>query len=247
MQVRSMHRVRAAIAFAYAVVPLLACGSDTSSYDESFAASDLPGSNTWSTTSLPIQGHPAMDEPGANQVETVLLVDESPAVLFKDGWASLEIEVLSSANPEADRQRNAARWVRWRARSAGGYELEMVGGWDFPGHTECKAFQPGARFNAVFARKHSATTISGAGQATSLVAQSTFVFNSDGTFVTGSFAYGTSISAAVSSAAPSKHGSYEIDGYRLVLRKADGTTEIHTLIDAYSAVVIYIDELRWER
>lgn len=161
--------------------------------------------------------------------------DVYPVVLYQDGWALLDVELLAqSLSPEASRAAKPDAWAHWREVN-GEVQIQREGKWEVLAFPSKRPPLP-ANFRLDgddFRRLSGAGTIAMGGGA-SVAAWSEYRFTPDGhVFRTGGAGGSNTdfgVSVSTSSVAPNQHGTYRIDGMVLELEWDDGTSKRHVLV-----------------
>lgn len=207
----------------------------------------------------PAQAAPRDPRPLAAGIDTVgfitqtrmgiggsLTFEPTPVVLFKSGDALTRIAALKDGDSIAAlKAAKPADWTRWR-RNGGVIELERKDGWKKLDYTKTMDALPRGLKLAGRYQRISGGGNSSFGGTSTIVSWSEVTFVKDGTFVSSGGAsasdHAGDSSTLVTGASPDQHGSYDIDGYVLTLRYADGRV-VHRLIvaDAQDLDVVWLD------
>jgi hypothetical protein len=176
----------------------------------------------------------------------MLTFNPTPVVLFKSGDALKRMEALKQGDSvDALKAASPRDWTRWR-RAGGVLELEKDGKWsklDFQKTMDAlpRGFKLDGRYQKLGGGGNAAI-----GGPQSVTTWSELVFGRDGGFASsGGASVDTRAGDTRSFAAgerPGQSGRYEIDGYVLILRHADGRVEQRLLVtDVSDLSVVWVD------
>jgi hypothetical protein len=180
-----------------------------------------------------------------------LALNPNPVVLFKNGDALYDISILKQTASEiiAHRQKKPDEWTKWR-RAGGKIQLLEKKGWDrLPFENTMSALPRGFKLAGTYRYLNSAG-MSGGAFKSSILAWDDLVFALDGSFRGGGGANTMSqmdgpdlyTSTVIPARNPASEGRYEIDGYTLTLRYANGRIERRMVVaDAKEMSAIYLD------
>lgn len=164
-------------------------------------------------------------------LETVVIdqkteADRAPIALFRDGSAcrDLEFVFVTGGDATAHRAVHPDAWTTWKLEDS---KIALQTGGALRTLTSQHRYGPlgqGAPLDGAFMR-----LADGGADDVSIAAQSELAFDQTGRFVQGDFAAAYPDLAA-SEAPPDQQGSYEIDGYRILLRYDDGGTATTTIV-----------------
>lgn len=171
----------------------------------------------------------------------------APMVLFKSGDALRDMKQLADpAGLEANKSAHASAWTKWRRNGGVLESLESNNTWKklpYPKTYDrlAKGFKLSGRYTRL-----SGTGNVAFGGGSSVTAWSELVFDRNGTFRTSGGGSASSVDASSSAFAtgtrPEEGGTYEIEGYVLTLRYADGHAVYRMITtDASDPKAIWLD------
>lgn len=171
----------------------------------------------------------------------------APMVLFKSGDALRDMKQLADpAGLEANKSAHASAWTKWRRNGGVLESLESNNTWKklpYPKTYDrlAKGFKLSGRYTRL-----SGTGNVAFGGGSSVTAWSELVFDRNGTFRTSDGGSASSVDASSSAFATGTHpeegGTYEIEGYVLTLRYADGHAVYRMITtDASDPKAIWLD------
>lgn len=170
----------------------------------------------------------------------------TPVVLFKSGDALWRIAALKEGDSvDALRAARPADWTRWR-RAGGVLEIEKQGEWQKLDYQKTMDALPrGFKLDGRYG-KLSGTGNVAMGGTSSVTVWSQLAFSRDGSFVSGGGASASARAGDTSTVAggttPERRGSYELDGYVLTLKHADGRVEHRLMVtDEKDPGVVWLD------
>jgi hypothetical protein len=177
-----------------------------------------------------------------------------PVVLFRNGEVLSDVEGLAHREGlDAHRRAKPQSWTRWR-RSNGQLQLQ-----------DSKGAWRNLHYNAVYSQLPANFRLEGryqslsgggtlaVGGTDSVVAWSNYVFAKDGSVVrdsdAGARAEASDASTVSSSAAAGRPGRYRIDGIRLLIEYADGSSESRIIVTDPSdkSAAIWLDGVGYTR
>lgn len=175
------------------------------------------------------------------QMGTLLLPVPYPVVLFRDGTACLSTRVVTDGLDLATHRSMFPRlWTEWRGESR---NIELRKGMSWTRLRYQGEYPPLAK-GTIFQGTYTYTSGAYFGISNGL-AQRTYKFSADGSFAVDRSALLVTESGAGAgvSVSPSESGQYEIEGYSIRFRYADGATASAAIVHgAADPSVIYIND-----
>jgi hypothetical protein len=181
--------------------------------------------------------------------------DPTPMVLFKSGEAVDDMTALNAPEGLAAHQvAHPGKWLHWR-RDGKFVEVDRKGSWVRLTYTKTLGAAPaGYRLDGTYQRLSGVGNIAVGGTST-VVAWSNFSFDHGGVFARGGGSSASSETAGDSGVRvvttgrqPDEHGTYDITGYLLTLRFANGRVEQRAIVvDPAERDVIWLDGAGWTR